>query len=135
MEIKIYTDGGSLNNPGPAAIAYIIYYDDKIFHKHSETIGKATNNTAEYIALIRAMEKIKELLPKLPHTTKITVFSDSNLMVNQLNGLFRVKNAAIREYIMKVRILEQEINIPTVYQYVPREKNFLADSLVKEKLK
>jgi ribonuclease HI len=134
MELKIYTDGGSLNNPGPAASAYVIYQDNKILVKHGKKIGDNTNNFAEYTALILALEKVKELLKNLKDIDKISVFSDSSLMVNQLNGFFKVKNGTIRELIMKVRILEREINIPIIYKHIPREENTLADSLVKKEL-
>ncbi len=132
MEIKIYTDGGAINNPGRAAIAFLIYGDGKMLQQFSAQIGINTNNFAEYSALLKALDWVKknnkEVVPR------ITVFSDSNLMINQLNGMFKVKNTAIREFIFKIRSLEQEINIPIVYQYIPREKNSLADSLVKKAL-
>ncbi len=135
MELKVYTDGGAIGNPGPAALAFVIYHDNKLLLQYSEKIGPATNNFAEYSALIKAQEKIKELLAQLTNVTKIIFFSDSALMVNQLNGLFKVKDAAIREFIMKARILEQEIKIPIVYKNIPREKNTLADSLIKKQLR
>ena len=142
MNIKIYTDGGSLNNPGQAASAYVIYQDNKMVEKCGKKLGIATNNVAEYTALILAFEKIKSLL-SLPREalakwgpiSLISVFSDSALMVNQLNGIFKVKNGGIRELVMKVKILEQEINVPITYKYIPREQNTLADSLVKEQLR
>ncbi len=135
MELKVYTDGGAIGNPGPAAISFVIYQDNKIFLQYSEKIGSSTNNFAEYSALIKAQEKIKELLSRLNNVTKITFFSDSALMVNQLNGLFKVKDATIREFVMKARILEQEIKIPIVYKNIPRENNTLADSLIKKQLR
>ncbi|OGK24059.1 hypothetical protein A3F58_01375 [Candidatus Roizmanbacteria bacterium RIFCSPHIGHO2_12_FULL_37_9b] len=133
MELKIYTDGGSINNPGPAAIAFVIYQDSHIFHQHSSRIGVNTNNFAEYSALVRALEWVKK--NSLANILNITIFSDSNLMINQLNGLYKVKNAVIREFILKIIILEQEIKTPIFYRYVPREKNRLADSLVKKELR
>lgn len=135
MDIKIYTDGGSLNNPGPAAYAFIIYLNEKIIFKQAEKIGVATNNVAEYTALIKALEKIKELMVKSLDVKSIVFFSDSFLMINQINGLFKVKNAVIREFILKIRILEQEIKLPIIYKHIPREQNTLADSLVKEQLR
>jgi len=132
VEIKIYTDGGSINNPGPAAIAYLIYLNDKMLHSFSAKIGINTNNFAEYTALVRALEWIRQ--NNKESVSKITFFSDSNLMVNQLNGFYRVKNASIREFILKVRALEQEIKTAIVYKYIPREKNSAADLLVKKEL-
>ena len=135
MALKIFTDGGSLNNPGKAALAYIIYQDNKILLSHSEIIGVATNNVSEYAALIGALEAVKNFLSKTQDlVSKIYVYSYSSLMVNQLNGLFKVKNAKIRELLFKVRGLEGEINLPIIYIHIPREKNTLADSLVKKAL-
>lgn len=135
MELKIYTDGGSINNPGQSAVAYLIYFNDKMIQNFSTKIGINTNNFAEYSALKQALEWVKKNQDEKPiKISKITCFSDSNLMVNQLNGLFKVKNAVIREFIMKVRILEQEIGAPITYTYIPREKNRLADAMVKKAL-
>lgn len=134
MELKIFTDGGSVNNPGPAAIAFLAYHDNHFVFSFSKNIGINTNNFAEYSALTKALEWVKNNKNKL-NATKIVYFSDSNLMVNQINGLFKVKNAAIRDFILKIRVLEQEIKIPIVYKHIPREENRLADSLVKKKLK
>ena len=63
---------------------------------------------------------------------KIEFYSDSRLMVNQVKGLFKVKNGKIKEYILIIRGLEQEINLPITYQYVPREQNVEADKLVNQ---
>jgi len=96
-----------------------------------KSIGIATNNDAEYQALIHALELIKlqttnyNLQPK-----KIEFYSDSRLMINQVKGFFKVKNGRIREYILKIRGLEQEVNLPITYNYVPREENVEADLLV-----
>src|SRR3989338_8755439 len=130
MELTIFTDGGSINNPGPAAIAYLIYLDGKPLSSFSTKIGINSNNFAEYTALVRALEWVKQ--NNALSAAKITVFSDSSLMVNQLNGLYKVKNSTIRQFILKIRILEQELNAPIVYKYIPREKNRLADLLVKK---
>lgn len=135
MILKIFTDGGSLGNPGPSASAYVIYQGDKLLEKGSKHIGHATNNFAEYTALILALEKVKQLIANNKVPEKILVFADSQLLVNQLNGLYKVKNSDIRENIMKIRILESEINIPIQYEHVYREQNTLADSLVKKALK
>ena len=132
MELKVYTDGGALINPGPAASAFVVYKNNKILHQASFGIGNNTNNFAEYTAVVRAFEWL--IKNKSSGFTKINFFSDSSLMVNQLNGLFKIKNAAIREFVLKIRSLEQELNIPATYKYIPREENTLADSLVKKVL-
>jgi ribonuclease HI len=133
MTLTIYTDGGSLNNPGQAAIAYVMYLDKELVTKHSHAIGIASNNIAEYTALLEAFTYATTILPK--HSiSAIHVFADSQLMINQLNGLYKVKNAPIQELLMKIRLLEGELNKPTTYTHVLREKNELADSLVKKAL-
>lgn len=136
MELKIFTDGGSLNNPGQAAISYIIYLDNKIVQKFSKRIGINTNNFAEYSALYEALCFIKTSIfeKQASRILKISCFSDSNLLVNQLKGMYKVKNTAIRDFIIKIRVLEQQIQTPIVYIYIPREKNTLADSLIKKEL-
>lgn len=135
MTLQVYTDGGSLNNPGQAAYAYVIYKDSEQIFSHSERIGIASNNIAEYTGLIKALEKAKELIINNQLGVRdIKVFSDSSLMVNQLNGLFKVKNSKIRELVFKIRTLEGELNLPIIYIHIVREKNMLADSLVKKTL-
>jgi ribonuclease HI len=138
MILKIYTDGGSKGNPGPSSIGMVFYVADKKVFQHKENIGVATNNDAEYQALIKALEIInpksqvlnKFQIPNFQNIKQIQFYSDSRLMVNQVNGMFKVKNGKIREYIFKIRILEQEIKIPINYYLISREENWEADELV-----
>jgi ribonuclease HI len=133
MKLTIYTDGGSLNNPGEAAIAYATYLGDELIAKYAKRIGIASNNVAEYTALIEALQYAKSVIPK--HNIKsIHIYSDSQLMVNQMNGLYKVKDANLGTLQMKVRVLENELDIPIAYTHVLRDKNTLADSLVKKVL-
>jgi len=135
MILSIYTDGGSKGNPGPASIGIVFYLEGKMIHTYREDLGVATNNEAEYTAVMRALEKIKNKELTIKEIKKIQFFSDSSLVVNQLNGLFKVKHARIREFVLKIRILEQEIRIPISYSYIPREKNGIADALVNNEYK
>lgn len=133
MILKIFTDGGSKGNPGPSSVGIVFYVEDKKIWDHHQSIGIATNNDAEYSALIKALENIKKQIINIKNDyqiSRIACFSDSRLMVNQVNGLFKVKNGKIKEYVLKIRVLEQEINLPISYSYVPREKNTEADRLV-----
>lgn len=133
MILKVFTDGGSRGNPGPSGIGMVFYIGNKKVFYHHESIGVATNNEAEYIALIRALEHVKIQILNLKSTSKISkleFYSDSRLMVNQVNGLFKVKQGKIKEYILKIRGLEQEINFPISYCLIPREQNQEADRLV-----
>ncbi|NTU46898.1 ribonuclease HI family protein [Candidatus Roizmanbacteria bacterium] len=135
MEFKIYTDGGSLNNPGEAASAFLIFEDNVLIYEEGRRIGIASNNIAEYSALVFALEKVKKLLSEGKKPNFIRVFSDSSLMVNQVNGLFKVKDPNIGRKVFEVHALEQEINIPISYTHVLRNYNALADALVKKALK
>lgn len=129
MVLKVYTDGGSKGNPGPASIGIVFKINEKTIFTHKESIGIATNNDAEYKALIKAMLKIKSQKSKIK-IEKIEFYSDSRLMINQVKGLFKVKSGKIREYILKIRSLEQEIDLPISYHYISREENYHADLLV-----
>ncbi|OGK59651.1 hypothetical protein A3H84_00155 [Candidatus Roizmanbacteria bacterium RIFCSPLOWO2_02_FULL_40_13] len=147
MILRVFTDGGSKGNPGPAAIGYIGYVDGQVLFKGREDLGVATNNAAEYTAVVRALEKIRETLKRhsgkpeahpesdsgqarMTKVTKIELSSDSRLLVNQVNGLFKVKNGKIKEYILAIRGLELEIGLPISYINIPREENTAADDLV-----
>ena len=136
MHLTIYTDGGSLNNPGKAASAFVVYKDGKIFHKHKEKIGIASNNVAEYTALIRALSYVRDhILTGKNKIEDINVISDSQLMVRQVNGLYKVKHADIKPLYTRVKMLEMEIGLPISYTHVLREENQEADKLVKKALK
>lgn len=135
MQITVYTDGGSLNNPGKAAIGYLIYLADKLHYKHSQFIGIASNNVAEYTALISALTYIKDnILPQGLSIERIKVIADSELMIKQLNGLYKVKNQDMKKLFPQVKELEMFMGIPIQYVHVLREKNSQADALVKQAL-
>ena len=129
----INTDGGARGNPGPAAVGVVIKTEnDKIIKRISRNIGITTNNEAEYQALITALEYLAENSGNLSlkSVKTIKIFIDSSLIVNQVNGLFKVKNSRLREHIYRIRELEQEIPVSIVYNLIPREKNRQADQLV-----
>jgi len=133
MVFKVFTDGGSKGNPGPSSIGGVGYINDKKIFEFKKAIGIATNNDAEYQALIEALINIKNQKSDIKMTYKILKIefnSDSRLMVNQVKGLFKIKNGRIREYILKIKGLEQEVGLPITYNYVPREQNVEADLLV-----
>jgi ribonuclease HI len=136
MQLTIYTDGGSLNNPGQAAIGYLIYHGSSLITKHGEAIGIASNNVAEYTGLVHALTKVRDLLQhgQVRDLEKISCVADSELMVKQLNGIYKVKNPDMRDLLMKVRVLESELNVPISYTHVLRNKNKEADALVKQAL-
>ncbi len=133
-EIHVFTDGGSRGNPGEAAIGGVVYLFEKgnrrLLGEISERIGWGTNNEAEYKAVIKALEWIKENVADKPK--RIIFHLDSSLVYNQLSGFFKVKKGKIREYIFKIRGLENEINVPIIYKLVRREENREADKLVNQ---
>ncbi|MDO8497161.1 MAG: ribonuclease HI family protein [bacterium] len=133
MNITIYTDGGSLNNPGQAAIAYLIYQNKKLVFSHGERIGVASNNVAEYTALISAFKKARDQI-KNKSVTSISVFADSQLMIRQLQGLYKVKHVDIKPLFHQVKELETNLPVIPIYTHVMRDKNTDADLLVKKAL-
>jgi len=129
VNAKLSTDGGARGNPGPAAFAYVLEADDgTVLAAHGETIGVATNNVAEYSGLIAGLEKALEL-----GLREVDVVSDSELMVKQMRGEYRVKNEALRELSVRAGRLARELGSVT-YTAVRREHNELADRLVNEAL-
>jgi probable phosphoglycerate mutase len=129
VSAKLSTDGGARGNPGPAAFAYVLESEDgTVLAAHGETIGVATNNVAEYSALIAGLEKAHEL-----GLRDVEVVSDSELMVKQMRGEYRVKNEALQELSSQAARLARKIGSVT-YTAVRREHNELADRLVNEAL-
>ncbi|MFH1832809.1 MAG: ribonuclease HI family protein [Candidatus Levyibacteriota bacterium] len=127
---KVYTDGGSRGNPGPSGIGiYIIDSAGKKIFSHGEKIGMATNNVAEYKAVIKALAWILEN-KKLIGEAEINFFLDSKLICSQITGIFKVKDANLRNLLFEVREKEAGINSKIKYFYIPREKNVDADKLV-----
>lgn len=134
-QLIIHTDGGARGNPGPAAIGVVIESSNpqKLVKELSECIGKATNNQAEYQAVEAALRWV-EKMPGLSDCAEINFFLDANLVVQQLNGRFKVKDGQLRESMFRIKILEQQIKIPISYRYIPREQNQRADFLVNQAL-
>lgn len=130
MKYVVHTDGGSRGNPGPGAIGVVIETEsgEKIA-EFGKRIGETTNNIAEYVAVVEALERLKR-----ERGTEIDFFLDSTLVVNQLNGRFKVKDARLRELLMSVRTLEQDLGADIHYHFVTREKNRRADFLVNQAL-
>lgn len=132
--INIYTDGGARGNPGPAAIGvYITDPNDKEIVGFGKKIGVATNNVAEYKAVLEALDWIIKNKKNLK-ATKIYFFLDSLLVYSQITGLYKLKDAKLRDLVFSVREKEAEVNMPTFYKYIPREQNKRADTYVNKAL-
>jgi probable phosphoglycerate mutase len=129
VRARLFTDGGARGNPGPAAFAYVLEAEDgTVLAEHGEAIGVATNNVAEYRALLAGLEKAGEV-----GVDELEVVSDSELMVKQMRGEYRVKNEALRDLSVEAGRLARRVGSVT-YTAVRREHNVLADRLVNEAL-
>ena len=129
MKTRLFTDGGARGNPGPAAYGFVLESEDgTVLAAEGEAIGTATNNVAEYSGLIAGLEKALEL-----HVPEVEVVSDSELMVKQMRGEYRVKNEALRELYDEATALARRIG-NVEYRHVKRAHNELADKLVNDAL-
>ena len=129
MKTRLFTDGGARGNPGPAAYGYVLEAEDgTVLDARGEAIGVATNNVAEYCALVAGLVKAVEL-----GLRDVEVVSDSELLVKQMRGEYKIKNEALRELADEAERLEDRLGRVT-YVAVRREHNELADRLVNEAL-
>jgi ribonuclease HI len=129
LKARLSTDGGARGNPGPAAFGYVLEAEDgHVLAAHGEAIGHATNNVAEYRGLVAGMEKAAEL-----GVRELEVVSDSELLVKQMRGDYRVKNEALRVLWEEANDLERRF-AKVRYTAIRRAHNELADRLVNEAL-
>jgi ribonuclease HI len=129
VKARLSTDGGARGNPGPAAYGYVLEADDgTVLDARGETIGVATNNVAEYRALLAGLESALER-----GVDEVEVVSDSELLVKQMRGEYKVKNAALRELVDEAESLARRLGRVS-YTAVRREHNELADRLVNDAL-
>jgi len=135
-KLIIYSDGGARGNPGPAATGIVVYQDGQLMAKFGKAIGRATNNVAEYQAVIEALNWLTQNMKGKAFLANHYI--DSQLIVNQLNGLYKIKDTKLRALILKVKGLEQELrkkfDLEIIYSYIPREKNAAADQMVNQAL-
>lgn len=128
-QIITYTDGGARGNPGPAAIGAVIYNSRlEQLRQISRVIGETTNNQAEYQALIAALQAAREL-----GASEVICYLDSELVVRQLQGQYKVREEGLKPLAAQVLSLTQKFN-QIKFVHVPREKNKLADELVNQAL-
>ena len=131
MNLRLYTDGGARNNPGPGAIGVLVCdEDDEEIARHEAFIGESTNNIAEYCALIAGLELVSQYSP-----IKLRCFLDSELVVNQLNGAYKVKNIRIKRLYQEIKCQEARFSNIS-YAYLPRthEKMKIVDKMVNKVL-
>ena len=135
-KIIIYTDGGSRGNPGKAAIGVVFCNEmGQIINKYSEYLGdNLTNNDAEYQAVIFALKKFKSVFGKSEaKNTKLEIRSDSELLVNQMNGKYKLENEKIQKFFIEIWNLKIDFG-GVEFVAIPREQNKEADRLVNEAL-
>jgi ribonuclease HI/probable phosphoglycerate mutase len=128
--LTIHTDGASRGNPGAAAFAYVISRTGQAPIESAGCLGKMTNNQAEYTALVRALEHAL----RLGADHRILVKSDSELMVKQMRGEYKVKNEELRGLYDEARQLAWRFNGNVTFQHVRREQNKRTDQLCNEAL-
>jgi ribonuclease HI len=129
VKARLFTDGGARGNPGPAAYGFVLEAaDGTVLAAEGQAIGVATNNVAEYSGLVAGLRKALEL-----QVPDLEVISDSELLVKQMRGEYRVKNEALRALFLEAGALARGLE-SVEYRHVKRAHNELADKLVNEAL-
>lgn len=136
--LKIYTDGGARGNPGPGACAFVVFDGDgaSFREKSGKYLGATTNNVAEYQGVLTALEWLRDYDGR-DRPLQVSFYLDSLLVVNQINGLYKIKDAKLRELHLKVRNLLAGISqkgLKCQFSYIPRSRNKPADFLVNKVL-
>lgn len=126
MQATLYTDGGARGNPGPGGIGYVLSFADGRELTQGEYVGEITNNQAEYQALLAGMQRAQQ-----EGVTELTCRLDSELVVRQLSGEYRVKDADLKPLFEEIKNLASGF-FQIGFEYVPREENAEADALVNE---
>jgi ribonuclease HI len=131
-DLSIYCDGGARGNPGPAASAFVVFdAEGKIVFQQGDYLNSTTNNLAEYRAVFNAVQWLGKNFPQ----GSVNFYLDSQLVVNQLKGLFKIKEPGLIKLHQEIQTAISEYKLPKFsFKYVPREKNFMADKLVNETL-
>lgn len=134
--LAIYCDGGARGNPGPAACAYVVKHAEVIQEKCGKYLGIATNNEAEYAAVLEALKWLSSGSTK---AQRVDFYLDSLLVVNQFKGTFQVKDAKLARLMDQAQDWDRKLknqfpNLRLSYNHIAREKNVLADQLVNETL-
>jgi ribonuclease HI len=132
-KIKIYTDGGARGNPGPAALGAVIELG-KSEKEYAQFLGKLTNNEAEYQAAIFGLKKLRQLVGKKEaKEKKVEIYSDSELMVKQMSGLYKIRGENLFPLFITLRNLTLDFK-KVDFKAIPREENKKADALVNQAL-
>lgn len=132
----IFTDGGSRGNPGPAAYGFVAFNEKKKIFSGSQYLGIATNNQAEYKGVVGALQYVLSIVLKNKNETypEINFFLDSKLIVEQMNGNYKIKNEDLKPLYWQIREMILKLGGKITFDYIPREKNKEADKLVNQEL-
>lgn len=137
QKIYIYTDGGARGNPGPSSYGFVIYNNkmEEIF-TGSQYLGIATNNQAEYRGVLGALNFIYSICEENKFETipEIHFFLDSKLIVEQMNGRYKIKSDNLKTIYWQIREIILKLGGKIVFEHIPREKNKVADKLVNEEI-
>src|SRR6056297_428672 len=123
----IYTDGASRGNPGDSAYGFAILKDDDILSKGNGYLGEKTNNKAEYIAFLEGLKKLLEL----DINKNVIIYMDSQLIVRQIKGVYKIRNKKLKEYYKKIVKLLDKIENWNI-KHINREENEIADKLAND---
>lgn len=128
MTLKAFTDGAARGNPGEAGIGIVLKNQHGVtLHSLKKYLGKTTNNIAEYTALVTLLEFLKK--SETLQCTELVVYTDSELMAKQINGIYKVKDADLKLLFQKVKLLLHEAPYKFSIEHIPRSLNKEADSL------
>ncbi|KKQ92166.1 MAG: Ribonuclease H [Microgenomates group bacterium GW2011_GWC1_39_7b] len=133
-EIIIHTDGGARGNPGPAACAFVAKKNGGLIGKESIDLGKTTNNAAEYQGVLLALNWILRLKEFDLNTTTISFYLDSELIVKQIIGLYKVKNENLKKINLNIKNIINNNKLKINFYNIPRSQNKEADFLVNKEL-
>jgi|SRR3989344_2808047 len=131
-QLSVYCDGGARGNPGPAASAFVVLDSaGQLVHEQGFFLGTATNNQAEYQAVLEALRWLASYQPAQDHHLIVNFYLDSQLVVNQINGFWKIKDSILRQKVSEVKKLIENCKLEIVnFVYIPRIRNSRADLLV-----
>ena len=128
--IQIFTDGGSRGNPGPAALGVYISKNNQPLISFGKKLGITTNNVAEYSAAIAALSWLLDHAEDIAKEAEIFFYADSQLLISQITGVYKIKNARLAQMLMHIKDLEKRLGKKIHYRHIRREQNKLADRQV-----
>lgn len=133
-DLTIHTDGGSRGNPGPAASAFVVEKGGMEIYKGAKYLGIQTNNFAEYTGVLLALNWLKSYQINSSKALVVNFFLDSELVVKQINGLYKVRDAGLKSLFDQVKVHISSLSINVTFRNIPREQNKEADLLVNQEL-